>query len=113
LPESPTERERAYTGNEAHAWLTVRLSELLHNVGNLELLNAKENEGKSGQKFEKWITTRHDSLLARHLIPSDQKLWKLENFEKFVDAREGLIRQRLESLFGTQQGNMTASVIEG
>lgn len=85
-----------------------KLSELLHSIGNLELLNAKENEEKSGQEFGKWITTRHDSFIARHLIPSDQKLWKLENFEKFVEAREALIRQRFESLFGTQQGNMTA-----
>ena len=90
-----------------------KLSELLHSIGNLELLNAKENEEKSGQEFEKWITTRHGSFIARHFIPSDQKLWKLENFEKFVEAREALIRQRLESLFGTQQVNMTASVIEG
>lgn len=90
-----------------------KLSELLHSIGNLELLNAKENEEKSGQEFEKWITTRHDSFIVRHLIPSDQKLWKLENFEKFVEAREALIRQRLESLFGTQQVNIPASVIEG
>lgn len=86
-----------------------KLSELLHSVGNLELLSAKENEEKSGQEFEKWITTRHDSFITRHLIPADQKLWKLEKFEKFVEAREVLIRQRLESLFGKQPEDKTAS----
>ena len=39
------------------------------------------------------------------VIPCDQKLWELENFEKFVEAREALIRQRFESLFGTPQGS--------
>jgi len=76
-----------------------KLSVLLHSIGNLELLTAKENEEKSGQEFEKWIATRHDSFVERHLIPTDRKLWKLENFEKFVEAREALIRERLEALF--------------
>jgi uncharacterized protein with ParB-like and HNH nuclease domain len=88
-----------------------KLSELLHSIGNLELLNAKENEEKSGQEFEKWITTRHDSFITRHLITPDQKLWKLENFEEFVEAREALIRQRLESLFGKPLEGVPASVL--
>ena len=90
-----------------------KLSVLLHSIANLELLTAKENEEKSGQEFEKWIATRHDSFVAGHLIPTDQKLWKLENFEKFVETREALIREQLESLFAKHPEEATGAVLGG
>ena len=71
----------------------------MHSLGNLELLTAKENEEKSGEEFDTWISTRHSSFIARQLIPDDKNLWKLENFAEFVEAREKLIQKRLESLF--------------
>jgi uncharacterized protein with ParB-like and HNH nuclease domain len=76
-----------------------RFQELMHSLGNLELLTAKENEEKSSQQFETWISTRHGSFKARQFIPDDKKLWKLENFAEFVEAREKLITKRFESLF--------------
>jgi uncharacterized protein with ParB-like and HNH nuclease domain len=90
-----------------------KLSVLLHSIANLELLTAKENEEKSGQEFEKWIATRHDSFVERHLIPGDRKLWKLENFEKFVETREALIRERLESLFAKHPEEIAGAVLGG
>lgn len=78
-----------------------RYLELVHSLGNLELLTAKENEEKSDQEFEHWIKTRHDSFFKRHVIPTDKTLWKLENFEDFVAAREELIRKRFETLFAS------------
>jgi uncharacterized protein with ParB-like and HNH nuclease domain len=89
------------------------LSELLHSTANLELLTAKENEEKSGQEFEKWIATRHNSFVVRHLIPTDRKLWKLENFEKFIETREALIRERLESLFVKHPETVAGAVLGG
>jgi Protein of unknown function (DUF1524) len=68
-------------------------------IGNLELLLSAENEEKSNQDFEKWLSTRDSSFKKRHLIPDDQKLYHFDNFEAFLAAREKLIRERLSKLF--------------
>jgi hypothetical protein len=68
-------------------------------LGNLELLLSQENEEKSAKPFEEWIHTRDKSFMKRHLIPNDAELWKFENFDKFIRAREALIKDRLRKLF--------------
>jgi hypothetical protein len=76
-------------------------------VGNLELLLPHENQEKSDQPFDKWITTRDPSFRQRHLIPNEPELWKFQNFEAFVKKREELIKSRLKQLFGppdTEEG---------
>jgi hypothetical protein len=78
----------------------ARYAELMDRLGNLQLLVQKENNQKSGQEFEKWINSRDESFLDRHLIPRDQALWRFESFERFIEAREKLIRDRLASLLG-------------
>jgi len=83
-----------------HARLT-RFQQLQHNLGNLNLILASENQGKSDDKFKKWLTTRDKSFLQKHLIPNDPSLYSLDQFEKFLEAREKLIRTRLESIFGS------------
>jgi hypothetical protein len=68
-------------------------------IGNLELLLPPENEEKSNQDFEVWLSTREASFKRRHLIPDDPKLYRFEKFEEFLAAREKLIRERLSKLF--------------
>ncbi len=79
-----------------------RYGDLMNRVGNLELLTAAENIVKSNQDFASWLTTRDVSFRHRHLIPDDDDLLKLQNFERFVTAREELIRERLKSIFALQ-----------
>jgi hypothetical protein len=64
------------------------------------LLSAEENgfAGKNNTPPEAWFApSRFPSAEARekyfklHLIPTDPELWKLDNFEKFVEARKLLI----------------------
>jgi hypothetical protein len=73
---------------------------LQNNLGNLNLILASENQGKSDEKFEKWLKTRDKSFRHKHLIPDNPALYSLDHFEEFVEAREKLIRTRLESIFG-------------
>lgn len=73
---------------------------LKDNIGNLTLLLGHENIEKRNKPFEEWIKTRDESFLDKHLIPKDKKLWKLENFESFIDERNELIKNRLIQLFG-------------
>ncbi len=76
-------------------------------IGNLELLLSTENEEKSNQDFEEWLSTRDASFKRRHLIPDDPKLYRFEEFEEFLAAREKLIRERLSKLF---TGSSTTAV---
>ena len=79
-------------------WLRYYL--IKDRVGNLELLSPHENQEKSNQPFDKWITTRDASFRQRHLIPDDPELWKFEKFDSFIKKREELIKSRLKQLFG-------------
>ncbi len=67
-------------------------------VGNLQLLLGQENQEKSDQDFQTWLTTRGAGFCRRHLIPEDAELLRFDKFEEFVLAREGLIRDRLKRL---------------
>jgi hypothetical protein len=85
----------------------ARYSDLMDRLGNLELLVQKENNQKSGGEFETWINSRDESFLSRHLIPRDKSLWSFGNFERFIHAREELIRDRLSSLLGASEGGLS------
>jgi hypothetical protein len=85
----------------------VSYMELKDRLGNLQLLLAHENQEKLDTPFEKWITTRDTSFKRRHLIPEDPDLYQFKNFEQFIDAREELIRKRLEQVFGPVETNKT------
>jgi len=77
-----------------------RYQNLQHKLGNLNLILASENQGKSDEEFEKWLKSRDKSFRKKHLIPNNTALYSLDRFEEFVEARERLIRARLESVFG-------------
>lgn len=72
--------------------------ELKNCLGNLELLLDRENNEKRATPFDKWLPTRDSEFCSRHLIPSNPKLLKFENFDKFIEAREALIIGRLKMI---------------
>jgi hypothetical protein len=80
-----------------------RYMDAYNRVANLQLLTQHENSEKSSAAFEDWLTTRDSDFRRRHLIPDDDQLLRFENFEAFIEAREGLIRERLATLFGSLQ----------
>lgn len=75
--------------------------ELQHSLGNLNLILASENQGKSDEEFEKWLKSRDKTFRQRHLIPDDSTLYRIGQFDKFLESREKLIRTRLESIFAS------------
>ena len=58
-------------------------------IGNLMLLTVAENGGggKTDIIPEKWFENKTEEYLDLHLIPKNKSLWKLENFEQFIEAR--------------------------
>jgi hypothetical protein len=78
-----------------------RCKNLRDKVANLQLLTPQENADKSDIEFEEWITTRTDDYYDRHLIPTDERLYRVENFPEFVERREQLIREDVSEKFGS------------
>ena len=74
--------------------------ELINNLGNLTFIDNEVNKAlgdTAPKKYLKEYASRGESL-ERHMIPSDPKLWKIENFEKFLDAHLKLIWQKVAEL---------------
>jgi hypothetical protein len=73
-------------------------------IGNMMLLTARENGagGKTDILPEVWFADKSDEYLDLHLIPKDRELWKLENFEQFIEARKELILKHFDYLIKKQ-----------
>lgn len=69
-------------------------------LANLALLTFVENgsAGKSDSLPDVWFSDKTDEYLDMHLIPKDKELWKVENFDKFIEKRKELILAKLEFL---------------
>ena len=78
-----------------------RCKNLRDKVANLQLLIPKENAEKSDMDFEEWIMTRTDDYYERHLIPADERLYRVENFPELVERREQLVREDVSEKFGS------------
>ena len=65
-------------------------------IANLMLLTADENgfSGKRDIRPDKWFADKDDKYMDMHLIPKDPDLWKIENYEEFVEERKKLILEK-------------------
>lgn len=71
-------------------------------LANCMLLTSTENGagGKTDTPPDEWFKKRvaevGESYLDHHLIPRDENLWKLDNFEAFIAARKQLIAEKFD-----------------
>lgn len=72
----------------------------INELANCMLLTAKENGAgnKSDMSPDEWFADKSAEYLELHCIPSNKRLWKLDNFERFIEARRKLIRERFADL---------------
>lgn len=64
-------------------------------LANLQLLTETENTAKQDKSFKDWIRSRDDAFYDEHLIPKNRELFSLENFDRFAERREELIKNKL------------------
>jgi hypothetical protein len=92
------------------------LAEDRDQIANCMLLTRGENgfNGKCDSPPIKWFAReRFESddeqrkYLHRHLIPNDPELWRLENFDAFVDARKLLIAEKFQFMLRNADGGNT------
>ena len=69
-------------------------------IGNCMLLTAKENGpgGKSDKSPEEWFSDKDYEYLNMHLIPNDKELWKIENYDRFIEERNKLTLEKFKSI---------------
>ncbi|WP_414469824.1 GmrSD restriction endonuclease domain-containing protein [Methanobacterium sp. ACI-7] len=69
-------------------------------IANCMLLTQKENGagGKGSKLPEEWFADKSEDYLDMHLIPKDKELWKLDNFESFIEERKKLIEEKFSYL---------------
>lgn len=68
-------------------------------IANLMLLSAEENRDEKKDKTpEEWLKDKDNEYFEIHLIPKDRELWKIENFEKFVEERGKLIVDKFKKM---------------
>jgi hypothetical protein len=54
---------------------------------------------KLPSSYLKELCEKDPELLRRHLVPTDDELWDLDNYEEFLRERRRLISEALHRLF--------------
>jgi len=69
-------------------------------LANMMLLSRQENGagGKGATSAEDWFADKDQQYLDLHLIPNDPELWKLDNYERFIEERKKLIIAKFDYL---------------
>jgi hypothetical protein len=77
-------------------------------IANCMLLTMDENvagpSGKGTMMPEDWFVDKGEEYLDLHLIPRDKELWKLDNFEQFIEARKNLLIEKLGQFLKIESG---------
>ena len=91
---------------------------LAQEITNRAVLTATENRTKSNTQAEDYLAQVVDKFpqaLSKQVIPKDQELWKLENFELFLDKRRGMLADELnhflEHLDATEETQQTSDLM--
>lgn len=76
----------------------------INQLANCMLLTASENgaAGKSDTEPKEWFKNKDDSYFELHCIPRDQTLWEIDQYEKFIEVRKLLIKERFASMLFSQ-----------
>jgi uncharacterized protein with ParB-like and HNH nuclease domain len=100
FPQSALRRERKQNPVTGR-WDLMKYKQTERNqIGNCMLLTAEENGpgGKSDKSPEEWFSDRDYEYLNMHLIPTDEELWKIENYDRFIEERNNLILEKFKSI---------------
>ncbi len=77
----------------------------INTIMNYQLLDSGTNRyEKNGKPLNKWIANNIENrklYLEKHLIPSDETLWNLTNYQAFIDARSKLIVKKIENIMSS------------
>lgn len=87
-------RDAGYNKNNRHKY------SLAQEITNRALLTQEENRRKEAKKAEVYlakVVKKYPEALALQSIPEDATLWKLENYEKFLEVRRTMLAEQLNN----------------
>ena len=71
---------------------------LINHIGNLTFIDRSLNDALQEDLPEDYLPNFDEDVLRKHFIPPDRKLWKLDNYEQFLDERTESLWQGVERL---------------
>ena len=85
-------------------------AEHLENIANIALLTKETNLKISDRAPEEYLAEidgQDEELLRTHCIPRDRDLWKIGNYEKFLEERRSLMAKKTDEMIGKmRQGTL-------
>ena len=78
-------------------------AEQLDNIANITLLTKETNlkiRDRAPEAYLAEIDDQDEKLLRAHGIPRNRDLWKIENYEKFLEERRGLMAEKTDEMIG-------------
>lgn len=97
FPKDILEKDTLITDYGFDPETAERYESLRNHVANLQLI--EDNQTKGTEPFNEWITTRSDRYYDRHHIPTEERLYELENFPEFIETRKEKLRDHITSTF--------------
>ncbi len=77
----------------------------INSLPNFQLIDMSTNRGvKNASELQDWIAghvTERKVYLTRHLIPQDEALWVSAEFDRFYEARQRLVIDKLHAIVAT------------
>jgi uncharacterized protein with ParB-like and HNH nuclease domain len=74
-------------------------SDEINQFANLMLLSKEENvEEKRDIDAYEWLSRQNSTYLKLHSIPGNKDLWKIENFEYFIQERKNILKNKFKSI---------------
>jgi len=74
---------------------------LINHIGNLTFIDRSLNDTLQEELPEVYLPSFDEDVLRKHFIPPDRGLWKLENYEQFLDERTELLWQEVERVISS------------
>jgi len=71
----------------------------INHIGNLTFIDRIHNEELQDRFPDDYLPSVNEDVLKKHFIPIDKQLWKMDNYEQFIQQRTELMWQGVESLF--------------
>lgn len=89
--------------------------EAANNFGNLALITAEANQAIGNQKPEKYLRDlkKIPGVLESQWVPTEPELWKMENYERFLEERRRLMADAANELLNSLRDGILPSVFVG
>ena len=79
----------------------VGKDQLVDDFANITIISGRANESIGSSPPSRYLKELYDKdpeLLKKHFVPTDRELWKIENYEQFLEERRRLISEYVASL---------------